>query len=317
MAKFLKLRREYLRQICASICARREPTDKQKHKSRNKSPRLPYLNFADGDNPVSVEFADRLIERLGFPLAEKPPLEQRSGSEFTDLTKQFVESAFGLLAHLRPGEWRVTTSQAAELLAGYDQYAHLSEIAKLCREKPEIAAVLGGDYFVKPDILIGRCPVSDDEINEHSKLVDEDSNVARMAPLRLKNSLRNSATTSSGKKSGMADSAKLILHATISCKWTLRSDRAQNARTEALNLIRNRKGRTPHVVVVTMEPLPNRLASIALGTGDIDCTYHAALYELLEVARESNHADAVEALESLVATRRLRDVSDLPMDLAT
>lgn len=31
-------------------------------------------------------------------------------------------------------------------------------------------------------------------------------------------------------------------HASISAKFTMRSDRAQNSRTEALNLIRNRKG---------------------------------------------------------------------------
>jgi hypothetical protein len=35
-----------------------------------------------------------------------------------------------------------------------------------------------------------------------------------------------------------------ILPPTISCKWAVRSDRAQNSRSEALNLIRNRKGRS-------------------------------------------------------------------------
>ena len=45
--------------------------------------------------------------------------------------------------------------------------------------------------------------------------------------------------------------------------------RSQNTRTEDLNLIRNRKGRLPHVVAVTAEPLPMRIASLALGTGDL------------------------------------------------
>ncbi len=71
-----------------------------------------------------------------------------------------------------------------------------------------------------------------------------------------------------------------ILHASVSAKWTMRSDRAQNSRTEALGLIRNRKGHLPHIVVVTGEPLPSRLASLALGTGDIDCMYHFALCQL-------------------------------------
>ncbi|MBN1975836.1 MAG: restriction endonuclease, partial [Anaerolineae bacterium] len=33
----------------------------------------------------------------------------------------------------------------------------------------------------------------------------------------------------------------------MSCKWTIRSDRGQNPRTEVLNLIRNRKGHLPHI----------------------------------------------------------------------
>lgn len=96
----------------------------------------------------------------------------------------------------------------------------------------------------------------------------------------------------------------------------MRSDRAQNTRTEALNLIRNRKGSTPHIAAVTMEPLPSRLASIALGTGDIDCTYHAALEELTDSVNDSGAEDAAEMLRILVEGRRLRDITDLPFDLA-
>ena len=99
----------------------------------------------------------------------------------------------------------------------------------------------------------------------------------------------------------------------------MRSDRAQNSRTEALNLIRNRKGHLPHIVVVTGEPLPSRLASLALGTGDLDCVYHFALYELLDAVREySAHGreDILETLENLIDGKRLKDISDLPLDLS-
>ena len=100
----------------------------------------------------------------------------------------------------------------------------------------------------------------------------------------------------------------------------MRSDRAQNSRTEALNLIRNRKGHLPHIVVVTAEPLPSRLASLALGTGDIDCVYHCALYELLASVQEFGNAqgreDIIETLENLIEGRRLKDISDLPLDLS-
>ena len=106
------------------------------------------------------------------------------------------------------------------------------------------------------------------------------------------------------------------MHASISCKWTIRSDRAQNARSEALNLIRNRKGRLPNIMVVTAEPTPSRLASIALGTGDIDCVYHFALYELQATLRALDMQDAEDLLAVMVNGKRLKDISDLPLDLA-
>ena len=107
-----------------------------------------------------------------------------------------------------------------------------------------------------------------------------------------------------------------ILHAVVSCKWTLRSDRAQNARSEALNLVRNRKGRLPHIVVVTGEPTPSRISSLALGTGDIDCVYHFALPEMIEAVAKSGNDEALNLLMSMVNGERLRDIADLPLDLA-
>jgi hypothetical protein len=99
----------------------------------------------------------------------------------------------------------------------------------------------------------------------------------------------------------------------------LRSDRAQNARTEALNLIRNRNGRVPHIVAITAEPTPKRIASIALGSSDIDCIYHVALPELREAVAESlegRRSEQLEDLDMLIQGKRLRDISDLPLDLA-
>lgn len=96
----------------------------------------------------------------------------------------------------------------------------------------------------------------------------------------------------------------------------MRSDRAQNARSEALNLIRNRKGRLPHVVVVAGEPTPSRLSSLALGTGDVDCVYHLAMTELVASVKEQDNEDSVEPLRIMIEGNRLKDISDLPMDLA-
>ena len=170
----------------------------------------------------------------------------------------------------------------------------------MLQEKPEFAAALGGDYLVTPDITVGRYPISDNEINQKTGIVSAGEPICQYSPLRSSN---------------RSDSS-LILHSSISCKWTVRSDRAQNIRTEALNLIRNRKGNTPHIVAVTAEPLPTRIASLALGTGDLDCVYHFALPELREAVEEVGGEDQLEMLIGMINGRRLRDISDLPFDLA-
>ena len=137
---------------------------------------------------------------------------------------------------------------------------------------------------------------SDDFINEYQTIVD--GSVSSLSDIR--------------KNAGSLP----ILHASVSAKWTMRSDRAQNSRTEALGLIRNRKGHLPHIVVVTGEPMPARIASLALGTGDIDCVYHFALYELVEAVKEVGAEDSIEMLNILIKGKRLKDISDLPLDLA-
>lgn len=116
----------------------------------------------------------------------------------------------------------------------------LVALDRAARSDPELAAALGGDYTITPDIVIVRDAEDDIRINQQDSLVDE--NVARLAVLRKING-------------GLP-----LLHGSISCKWTIRSDRVQNARSEALNLTRNRKGRLPHIAVITAEPMPSRLA---------------------------------------------------------
>lgn len=82
------------------------------------------------------------------------------------------------------------------------------------------------------------------------------------------------------------------------------------------DLIRNRKGSLPHIAVLTAEPLPSRLASIALGTGDVDCVYHFALHELQATVAALGYSDAADMLAVMVDGGRLKDISDLPLDLA-
>lgn len=258
-------------------------------------------NMADKDSPASVGLAMGMTQKIGLPVLAGNVMPQSLGSSFAAKVCSFLESAFQRLLHLRPGEWTFSTAQGPDGIAKFAQYAHLASIERVLTDHPELRSSLGGDYLIKPDIVVSRKAVGDADINRPSAFLDPGDSLARRSPLRA----------------GNVEGSPGILHATISVKWSMRSDRAQNTRTEALNVIRNRKGGTPRIVVVTMEPLPSRLASIAMGTGDIDCCYHAALEELLHAAESFDLSGSeAEILRMLIDGHRLRDISDLPFDLA-
>lgn len=256
------------------------------------------VSIADRANNASKAIATGLIQKIGQETIQTKQSGQTSGRKFEDICKDFVDAAFSTLQHMRPGEWTVkcVTGRSGLALAEYEQYEHLQVLATAVRNNPELAAALGNDYAITPDIVVFRKPVPDAVINANELIVDD--TIARRTSLRELNNLLP------------------ILHASISCKWTIRTDRAQNARSEALNLIRNRKGRLPHIMVVTAEPTPARIASLALGTGDIDCVYHFALPELQEVVDSLGYLDAKELLTMMVEGKRLKDIADLPLDLA-
>lgn len=256
---------------------------------------------ADKDNAPSVAIARGIAERLSASTSERSA-GQTSGNAFEELVAEFVKATFPRIQHLRPGKWEVKKlgNRNKVKTAEFAQYEHLAYLTELTKANKRLSAMIGNDYMVAPDIVVYRNPYTDEEINTPIVLVDDET--CLMAELREKNN------------------GKAILHASISAKWTMRSDRAQNSRTEALNLIRNRKGHLPHIVVITGEPLPSRIASLALGTGDIDCLYHFALYELVEAVadygRDSGREDIVDALNTLIEGKRLKDISDLPLDLS-
>ncbi|MDP9851796.1 hypothetical protein J2S56_001286 [Corynebacterium lowii] len=196
--------------------------------------------------------------------------------------------------------------RATDHVAHFHPYRHLDDLARAIELNRELQSILGNSYTVSPDVLLLRDAVTDEELNSGMEQVVDDL-TGLMSPFRASNAIRQDE---------LAGQIPKFVHAVISCKWTMRSDRSQNTRSEALNLIRNRKGRTPHIVAVTAEPSLSRIASLALGTGDIDIVYHAFLPELMRAAEEVGTDDAQEMLETLVKGDRLRDIADMPLDLA-
>jgi hypothetical protein len=114
------------------------------------------------------------------------------------------------------------------------------------------------------------------------------------------------------------------LFACISGKATIRSDRSQSSRYEGAALVRWRRARPPHIVVVTAEPFPSRLGSLAWGLGDLDAVYHVnvhALYDAVVKAQDEcgrramRDAGSYDELKELIELARVKDLSQLFEDL--
>lgn len=249
------------------------------------------VSVADVDNASSIAIAWEWASRLPGNFAATKPISE-AGKLFQFAVRDFLQVGFALGQEIRPGNWHWKTEHG---IANFDQYAHMTDIREALERDPQLRTIFSEQWLVVPDIVIYRSPIRAEDVGR-----DKRAPIATLSPL--------------------LDDAQLsrnhpLLHASVSCKITMRSDRAQNTRTEALNLIRNRKGRAPAIVAVTAEPLPTRLASLALGTGDVDFVYHAALPELRAALDAVGNEDQIDMLNAIVQGRRLRDISDLVLDL--
>jgi hypothetical protein len=254
-------------------------------------------SIADGGNRLSIAVGREIATALRVETEAERAAGQTLGGSFEDATTNFLRATFPAFGMLRPGNWEVLKigNSGRSIIATMEPYQHLADLALAVQRDRTLASAIGNAYSISPDVIVARHPEPDDFINQEALLVDDQ--FARQAAIRA----------------DIED--RPILHAVVSCKWTLRSDRAQNARSEALNLIRNRKGRLPHIVVVTAEPTPSRLSSLALGTGDVDCVYHIALPELIDAVEKHGNDDNLESLGTMIEGRRLKDISDLPLDM--
>ena len=228
--------------------------------------------MADADSAYSMAIGAALVRRLDrdglSPKKDLAVVAQTAGATFTAFLAKYLQATFADgLGEFRPGRWTVLPETNANLGAQYHHLQLLKDLAEKSElldhldaiQRHQIQAILYGDYSVKPDILILRDP-EDQGTLVAAGVIDSQSRAARRSDLRRD-----------------GDSRRPSVHASVSCKWTIRSDRAQNIRTEAFQLIRQRRGPMPHMVVVTCEPLPSRLAAVARGTGEVDFVYHVAL----------------------------------------
>ncbi len=62
-------------------------------------------NNADSGNSTSVKISKGIVDSIGIDVNEGKLPGQTVGSQFEMATVDFLQNAFELLLHLRPGEW--------------------------------------------------------------------------------------------------------------------------------------------------------------------------------------------------------------------
>jgi NgoMIV restriction enzyme len=165
------------------------------------------VSNADSSNTASKAIAKGIADRLQAETISDRIPGQTSGNQFEGLCADFVKQTFLKLGHLRSGIWDVhqVTGRNRLEIARYEQYAHLVALDRAAKNDAELAAALGSDYTISPDIVVVRDTETDEAINTPDLLVD--NHIAKLASLRKTNG-------------GLP-----LLHASISCKWTIRSQK--------------------------------------------------------------------------------------------
>jgi hypothetical protein len=94
-----------------------------------------------------------------------------------------------------------------------------------------------------------------------------------------------------------------VLHAAVSCKWTIRLTGAEHpARMLADDPPSPGPQRPPGA---TAEPLPTRLASIARGTGEVDAVYHIAYDAMAASVAGLANSEQADAWHEVTGQRRV------------
>ena len=234
---------------------------------------------ADRSNRLSVTLSLALSEGLPGKLrvANENP-RQRLLKQFQSLVQRFLRETLGQLR--QPGSmWSILGDETG--LAAYEQYSH-ADWDSVAKKHPDLKTSLG-DCLILPDAFV---------LESIGTRIDR--------PIKTE-------TVSAGDNSHRLKAKLGRLQGSISCKWTLNP--------EALNVALRHNGRIPHIVVVTGEPLPSRLASLAIGAGGIDKVYHFALPELVDAAKQLDLQDALDSINMLIEGNRLGDIAELPLDL--
>lgn len=278
-------------------------------------------NTSDASSGLSVVLGKLLFEAMGIK-CDVPALADNTvgGAMATmmsaDLSEYFLTSA----PHL--------TVRPEQALDTYEQYSHLGAATELRKSMATEVALTVKDLRR----FAAKSPIETDartQLITHLDKIDVEVMQAETKRLELLDLLGEESVLKldiaiSRATPGSAPLPSQHLITGLSLKWSLRTDRAQDCRTQGAKMASLRRGRMPHFATVTMEPRPSMLNLLGRGAGDVDCVYHLHLPALSQAIDEycsgTRRKDRLKMRDNflrLCDQRRLRDYDELRSYVST
>lgn len=279
-------------------------------------------NTSDKNDKGSIELGTIFYEKIGISPHATPPAKA-VGNLMAELMSSDLQETFQVDApHLLVEPERSFTS--------FEQFSHLNAAREL-RGDMAVEVVRTVKAIRNISRMTGVEQSLQHKLNEHlDNLQDEvkstEDRRRELLDLLGEESLLKLDITVSREMPSPINPTSPLQHlvAGLSLKWTLRTDRAQDCRSQGSKMAALRRGRMPHFAAVTMEPRPAMLALLGRGSGDIDCVYHlhlpalaAAIDEYCSGTQRKARQGIRDNFRRLRDQRRVRDYDELRSYVAT
>lgn len=271
-------------------------------------------NTSDANDNFSVELGEALFDALGVS-------KRARGSEPTG--DPFSKKVAGELTSELEALGSTLAIEPERALNEFEQFRHVGALRDMrpepSRDYLKAWSALG--RFVRGRLSDPKALARFEELAAAVKSATDAETEARRLLLEEVGgeSLLNLDVTASRQRHSPRTPT---LEMGLSLKWSLRTDRAQDCRSQGAKMASLRRGRMPHFAVVTMEPRPYMLNLLGGGSGEVDCVYHLDLPALRRSVEEVCSAKprrrkTLDTFNRLVAQRRLRDWDELVEYAAT
>lgn len=265
-------------------------------------------NTSDASNALSVEIGEALFAILGVERTTEPVEDEPTGGVFA---RRVVEDLIEQVGHI--DDLAVVPERR---LYAFEQYRHVGALQEL-RQGSSVGFNRAWNRLAK--YVRRTTPATNLEHVE--SLIAEVEAQSELQATRLKalvDELGDESLLGLDVTVSRTEDERFLPHLEVglSLKWSLRTDRAQDCRSQGAKMSALRRGRMPHFAALTMEPRPYMLNLLGGGSGDVDCVYHLDLPSLTRAVEEvyvgsPQRLKGRDMFRRLVDQHRLKDYEDL------